>query len=107
MNPDLRRLDDDEITAAIGGLAGWHLAGGKLRREFVFADFVEAIGFMMRAAVWAERLNHHPEWSNTYRTVWVDLRTHDVGGISRLDVELAARLNDLADRPTTARPPTA
>lgn len=90
------RLLPDEITAALVELDGWQLEGGKLRREFVFADFVEAMGFMMRSAIWAERLGHHPEWRNVYRTVVVELVTHDVDGISALDLELAAKMNDLA-----------
>jgi 4a-hydroxytetrahydrobiopterin dehydratase len=67
-----------------------------LRREFVFANFVEAFGFMTRAAIHAERLNHHPDWSNLYKTVRVALETHDVGGISQLDFDLATTMNDLA-----------
>jgi 4a-hydroxytetrahydrobiopterin dehydratase len=98
MELENRRLDDDEIAAAVSLLEDWHVIDGKLCREFVFSDFVEAIGFMMRTAVWAELLNHHPEWSNAYRTVRVELRTHDVGGLSRLDVELAAKMNQLANR---------
>lgn len=98
MELDNRRLNDDEIRTAVAGLEGWQLANGKLHREYVFSDFVEAIGFMMRTAIWAELLNHHPEWSNVYKTVRVELQTHDVGGISRYDLELAAKMNELADR---------
>lgn len=90
------RLEPDVITTALEGLDGWQLEGGKLVREFVFRDFVEAIGFMMRCAIWAERLGHHPEWRNVYRTVVVELVTHDVDGISALDLELAAKMNELA-----------
>jgi 4a-hydroxytetrahydrobiopterin dehydratase len=90
------RMHTEEIVACLEGLEGWRLDGGKLTREFVFVDFVEAIGFMMRTAIWAERLDHHPEWRNVYRTVTVELVTHDVGGISKLDVELAAKMNELA-----------
>jgi 4a-hydroxytetrahydrobiopterin dehydratase len=91
-----RRLSHEEISSALPQLDGWRLDGGKLCREFVFADFVEAIGFMVRSAFWAERMNHHPEWCNVYRTVRVELQTHDVGGISRLDVDLAVKMNELA-----------
>lgn len=90
------QLSPDEITAALEHLDGWRLEDGKLVREFVFADFVEAMGFMMRAAIWAERLNHHPEWQNVYRTVVVELTTHDAGGTTALDIELAAKMNELA-----------
>lgn len=98
MELESRRLTDDEITAAVASLDGWELVDGKLRREFVFADFLEAIGFMMRAAICAQVLNHHPDWSNVYKTVRVELETHDVGGLSPLDVELATQMNALADR---------
>ena len=67
-----KRLQPDEIIAALDGIDGWRVEDGQLARKFVFADFVEAIGFMMRAAICAERLNHHPEWKNIYRTVVVE-----------------------------------
>lgn len=98
MELEIRRLNDDEIAVAVAQLDGWQLVDGKLSREYVFVDFVEAIGFMVRVAIWAEALNHHPEWSNVYKLVRVDLQTHDVGGISPYDVELAAKMNELADR---------
>lgn len=91
-----RRLDDDEIAAGLARVDGWHLVDGRLQREFVFADFVEAIGFMVRSALWAEKLNHHPDWRNVYNTVRVELETHDVGGISELDFELASKMNAIA-----------
>ena len=96
MDPELRRLTDDEIAAAMRELAGWQLADGKLQREFVFANFVDAISFIDRTAPWAETWNHHPEWSNVYNRVRVKLWTHDVGGISRLDFQLALKMNELA-----------
>jgi 4a-hydroxytetrahydrobiopterin dehydratase len=98
MELENRRLSDEEIEAALDGLDGWELRDGKLFREFVFADFVEAVGFMMRAAVRAQVLDHHPDWSNVYKTVRVELETHDVGGLSPLDFELAEQMNELADR---------
>ncbi|MDJ0771537.1 MAG: 4a-hydroxytetrahydrobiopterin dehydratase [Ilumatobacter sp.] len=96
MELELRLLDDDEIGDAIERLPGWAIVDGKLHRQFVFADFVEAMGFMTRAAIWAEKRNHHPEWSNVYKTVVVDLQTHDVGGLSPFDVDLAEKMNELA-----------
>ncbi len=90
------RLTPEEIRSTLSQLDGWRLDDGKLCREFVFADFVEAIGFMVRSAFWAEWMNHHPEWRNVYRTVRVELQTHDVGGISQLDVDLAVKMNELA-----------
>lgn len=87
---------DDEVAAALAELEGWDLADGKLSRGFRFANFVEAIGFIDRVAVEAEALNHHPEWSNVYNRVQVELWTHDVGGISTLDFQLAHKMNELA-----------
>ena len=96
MEPELRRLNDDEVAVAVHELAGWQLVDGKLQREFVFANFVEAIGFIDSTALWAETWNHHPEWSNVYNRVRVELWTHDVGGISGLDFQLAHKMNELA-----------
>ena len=89
------RLSESEIAKALADLPGWSVAEGKLHREFRFADFVEAWGFMSSAALVAEQMNHHPEWWNVYSRVVVDLTTHDADGISSLDVTLAARMNEL------------
>ena len=75
---------------------GWTVADGRMRRDFAFADFSEAFGFMTRVALIAEKLNHHPEWSNVWNKVVVDLTTHDAGGVSALDFELAAAMDKLA-----------
>jgi len=91
-----RRLSDDEIEQALSSLKGWSLVDGKLRREFRFANFVRAFGFMTRAALVSEAMNHHPEWCNVYGKVQVDLTTHSEGGITALDVTLAERMNELA-----------
>jgi 4a-hydroxytetrahydrobiopterin dehydratase len=96
MDRDLRRMSLDDVELAAAALEGWELVEGKLAREYRFPDFVEAIGFMVRVAVWAEKLDHHPEWFNVYRTVRVELWTHDVDGITSLDLELAAKMNELA-----------
>jgi len=93
-----RKLNDEEIKLALSRLAGWSVVGGKLHREYKFKDFVEAWGFMSSAALVVQQMDHHPEWFNVYHTVRVDLVTHDVGGISRRDVELAGKLEDLASR---------
>jgi len=90
------RLDDTRIKSELQRLDGWELKGGKLHREFAFADFVEAFRFMTAVALVSERMNHHPEWFNVYRTVIVDLRTHDADGISELDFKLAGEINKLA-----------
>jgi 4a-hydroxytetrahydrobiopterin dehydratase len=88
-------LSEEEIQKALTELAGWEQKDGKLHKTFTFADFSEAWGFMSRAALIAETMNHHPDWSNVYRTVKVDLSTHDAGGITALDVELARKMNAL------------
>lgn len=102
MNVPRRLLNNDELATVIGGLDGWEARDGKLCREYEFLDFVEAIGFMMRAAIWAEQLNHHPNWSNAYKTVTVELWSHDLGGITPSDVELATKMNELAHRSQSA-----
>ena len=89
-------LSADELTRAVAALPGWSLVGGKLHREFRFPDFVRAFGFMSAAALVAESRNHHPEWFNVYGRVVVDLTTHDAGGITQTDVDLARTLNELA-----------
>ena len=92
------RLSDSEIEDALAGLDGWTLENGKLNREFKFANFIEAFGFMTSAAIEAEKMNHHPEWFNVYSKVIVQLVTHSAGGITSLDVELARKMNALAGK---------
>ncbi|MDJ0785598.1 MAG: 4a-hydroxytetrahydrobiopterin dehydratase [Myxococcota bacterium] len=90
-------LEGEELARALADLPGWDVVDGKLHREFRFADFNEAFGFMSRAALVAEQMNHHPEWFNVYAMVRVDLTTHDSGGITRNDVDLATAMNRFAD----------
>ena len=92
------KLDADEIAKRLAGVAGWAVRDGKLHREYKFADFVAAFGFMASAALVAERMNHHPEWSNVYATVVIDLTTHDAGGITANDFALATEMERLAAR---------
>jgi 4a-hydroxytetrahydrobiopterin dehydratase len=92
----IKKLTDDELQQALQALAGWSLADNKLHKTFQFASFVEAFGFMTKAALVAEAMNHHPEWFNVYNRVTVDLTTHDAGGISARDFELAAKMDGLA-----------
>jgi len=87
------RLSDEVLSQQMPSLPGWTLEDGKLHREFQFEDFVEAFGFMARVALVAESMNHHPEWSNVWNRVVVDLSTHDAGGITELDLELARRMD--------------
>lgn len=90
------KLNESAIESAVKALEGWKVRNGKLHREYRFANFVEAFGFMASAALVAESMNHHPEWFNVYGTVRVDLTTHDVQGISTHDVEMARRFERLA-----------
>ena len=92
-----KKLEPGEIDERMKGLAGWDIKGGKLHREFTFKDFVDAFRFMTGAAFEAERLQHHPEWSNVYNRVTVDLTTHDANGITTLDFDLAQRMQQLCE----------
>jgi 4a-hydroxytetrahydrobiopterin dehydratase len=89
-------LNPGEVTRRLQDLAGWSLADGKLFREFRFPDFVAAFSFMTRCALAAEKLDHHPDWSNVYDKVRVRLWTHDAGGLTERDFELAARMDALS-----------
>lgn len=93
-------LSEQDRKAALADLDKWQAEEGGLAisRSFEFANFVEAFGFMSRAALWAEKLNHHPEWSNVYRRVDVRLTTHDAGGVTQLDIKLAKKMDALAGR---------
>lgn len=95
---DLRKLNDDEIAAELAGLPGWELADGKLHRELGFSDFIEAFAFMASVALVAESMNHHPEWFNVYNRVVIDLSTHDAGGISARDFELARAIDRVSKK---------
>ena len=90
------RLTDGEIEAFLADHPGWAVLDGKLHRELRFGDFAEAFGFMARVAVHAEKLDHHPEWSNVWNRVTIDLVTHDAGGLTALDIELADRIDAAA-----------
>jgi len=93
------RLETQAIDDALAheSLSGWSVVDAKLRREFQFVDFVSAFGFMARSALVAEKMDHHPEWFNVYNRVEVDLTTHDAGGITSLDLDLARAMNKLAE----------
>lgn len=78
---------------------GWEVADGKLRRELTFADFGEAFAFMTRVALLAEKHDHHPDWSNSYNRVTIELVSHDAGGITARDLRMAASINDLVAAP--------
>jgi 4a-hydroxytetrahydrobiopterin dehydratase len=93
-----QKLAGEARKAALGRLKGWSEATGRdaITRKFVFADFNEAFGFMTRAALVAEKLDHHPEWFNVYKTVDVTLSTHDAGGLTERDIKLAEAMNKIA-----------
>lgn len=94
------KLSEEERERELQPLleAGWRMVEGRdaIAKSYSFANFVEAFGWMTRAALWAEKLNHHPEWSNVYRKVEVTLSTHDAGGLTMLDVSLARKMDALA-----------
>ena len=92
------RLDDAAVNDALERLDGWSLREGRLHRRFEFDDFVGAFGFMASVALAAERLNHHPDWSNSYGIVDIHLSSHDVGGLSARDFELAGRIDAIRSR---------
>ncbi|WP_158965286.1 4a-hydroxytetrahydrobiopterin dehydratase [Chachezhania sediminis] len=93
------KLEGAARTEALEALAaeGWTAVDGKdaISKTYVFKNFVEAFGWMTRAAFWAEKMDHHPEWSNVYKTVDVVLTTHDAGGLSEKDVTLARKFDAL------------
>ena len=93
-----QKLAGADRTVALAKLSGWIEVQGRdaITRKFVFQDFNEAFGFMARAALVAEKMDHHPEWFNVYKTVEVTLSTHDAGGVTELDVKLAQTMDKLA-----------
>jgi 4a-hydroxytetrahydrobiopterin dehydratase len=85
------RLKADEIASALAELPEWSVRADRLHRELRFAGFVEAFGFMAQMALVSEAMDHHPNWTNVYNRVEIDLSTHDAGGITQLDVQWAKR----------------
>ena len=92
------KMTPEAIQTALGKLPGWTVVHEKLHREYKFADFVHAFGFMATAAIGIEKRNHHPEWANVYNRVTVDLTTHDAGGITQADFDLAVLLESIAQK---------
>ena len=92
------RLSAEARKSALAELPGWSETAGReaIDRTFIFKDFNEAFGFMARVALVAEKNDHHPEWKNVYKTVDVVLSTHDAGGVTRLDIDLAKAMNAIA-----------
>lgn len=91
-------LRADDLAAALEELDGWEEHDGALHRELTFADFSEAFGFMTRVALVAEKMDHHPDWSNSWNKVGISIASHDAGGITAQCLELATRINALEHR---------
>ena len=89
------RLSVEDINEKLKDLPGWSISNEKLHKEFTFDTFNQAFGFMTRAAMEIEKMNHHPEWFNVYNRITVELTTHDAGGITQNDINLAKILNSL------------
>lgn len=92
----MMRLSQADIEEELRNLPGWKVVNEKLHKEFQFESFNHAFGFMTRAAMEIEKMNHHPEWFNVYNRITIELTTHDAGGITKNDVNLAKILNSLA-----------
>ena len=97
----MQRLSSEARDTALQGLAGWRAVQGRdaIERTFTFKDFGEAFGFMARVALVAEKMDHHPEWRNVWNRVEVVLSTHDAGGLTQRDVDLAQAMNAIAGGP--------
>ena len=93
-----QKLSQNARETALAKLAGWAQANGRdaITKTFTFKDFNQAFGFMTRAALVAEKMDHHPEWLNVYKTVEVTLSTHDAGGVTELDIKLAEAMDKIA-----------
>lgn len=89
------RLPQEDIDEQLKNLVGWSIVNEKLHKEFLFDSFNQAFGFMTRAAMEIEKMNHHPEWFNVYNKITIELTTHDAGGITGNDINLARILNSL------------
>jgi 4a-hydroxytetrahydrobiopterin dehydratase len=98
MSTMAEKLTADALKTALGQLKGWSVVSGRdaIARTFDFKDFNEAFGFMTRAALVAEKMDHHPEWFNVYKKVEVTLSTHDAGGVTELDIKLATAMERIA-----------
>ena len=94
----MKKMSDAEVQAGLAEIPGWLVENGKLHREYKFASFTYAFGFMATAATAIEKMDHHPEWFNVYNRVTVDLTTHDAGGISQKDFDLAKLLETIAGK---------
>ncbi|MDX1976244.1 MAG: 4a-hydroxytetrahydrobiopterin dehydratase [Pseudanabaenaceae cyanobacterium bins.68] len=87
------KLTPEQIKTGIAQLKGWNLNQSKLVKSYKFKDFIEAFSFMTKVAIIAEKMDHHPEWFNVYNNLKIELTTHDAGGISQLDLDLAKKID--------------
>lgn len=94
----MRKLDSAEIQRALETLPAWTFEDGRLCRHYRFPSFTHAMAFLAGAATFVEKMNHHPDWSNVYNRVDVRLSTHDAGGVTQLDLDLASHMESLALR---------
>jgi 4a-hydroxytetrahydrobiopterin dehydratase len=91
----VEKMTSEQIQTGLKNLPGWELKADKLHRQLKFKNFVQAFGFMAQVAILAEKADHHPEWSNVYSKVTIDLTTHEAGGISQRDFDLAKEINEI------------
>ena len=91
-----RKVTEEEVKAALADLPGWEVKDGKLHKSYKFGSFAEAMGWMVSVSIYADKLDHHPDWCNGYNKVHVDLMTHDLGALSTYDLDLAAKMEELA-----------
>jgi 4a-hydroxytetrahydrobiopterin dehydratase len=96
--PRPAKLSSEDVSSALASLTGWSVFEGKLHRDYEFPDFAHAFGFMTAVATQAEKMDHHPDWTNVYNRVSVNLSTHDVGGITELDFKLAGIMEKVAQK---------
>jgi 4a-hydroxytetrahydrobiopterin dehydratase len=99
MKPRTPKLGAAKLRAGLARLPGWELRAAKLRREFAFADFSAAFAFMTRVALLAEKADHHPDWSNSWNKVAIELSSHDAHGLTQRDLDLAAAIDGLLRAP--------
>jgi 4a-hydroxytetrahydrobiopterin dehydratase len=92
---NMEPLNQKVIIAKLKELDGWELAGNAIEKEIRFSDFIETMSAMVQIAFYAESMNHHPEWSNVYNKLTIRLTTHDVGGITEKDIQLAGKINEI------------
>lgn len=91
----MTKLSEQQISAELGKLNGWSVVNGNLHRVFEFKDFAQAFAFMTRVALAAEKMDHHPDWSNVWNKVTVDLSTHSAGGLTKNDFDLAGKIQEI------------